>query len=121
MTTIVGRRVRELRTARDLTQAELSTRLGMCAGSCHISLIERGQVIPTDATLFRIATALDVPRTELVGRASGQADATQHAVVDAAVAYVSSLSDGWQALDRSLYDDLRTAVRQHLRDAGDPS
>lgn len=54
----VGRRLRELRRQRDLTQEALAEKLGMLAP--NYARIEQGRVNVTIDTLVRIANALDV-------------------------------------------------------------
>jgi len=59
----VGRRMRELRLQRDLTQEALAERLGMLAP--NFARIEQGRANVTIDTLVRIANALDVALIEL--------------------------------------------------------
>ncbi len=54
----VGARLRALRKERDLTQRELASRAGISSNA--ISLIERGEISPSVATLQNLATALNV-------------------------------------------------------------
>jgi transcriptional regulator with XRE-family HTH domain len=54
----VGSRLRALRKERDLTQRELAGQAGVSSNA--ISLIERGQISPSVATLHNLATALNV-------------------------------------------------------------
>ena len=60
----VGRRVRELRLARDLTQEKLAERLD--SATPHVQAIERGVRNLTLASLCRIADALDVEAIQLL-------------------------------------------------------
>lgn len=55
----VGRRIRSLRHTYQLTLKQLAAGSGLSTNA--LSLVERGQVAPTVATLCRIATALGVP------------------------------------------------------------
>lgn len=59
----VGRAIRELRLARDLTQEALSHAAGITVG--HLSKIERGQSNPTWETLVALASALNVSMGDL--------------------------------------------------------
>jgi transcriptional regulator with XRE-family HTH domain len=57
----VGERVRELRTARDMTMQALSAKSGL---SVHtLSTIERGKVSPSVSALYKLADALEVSIT----------------------------------------------------------
>lgn len=55
----VGRKVRYLRKAHQLTIKQLAAGCGLSSNA--ISLVERGQVAPTVTTLCKIASALGVP------------------------------------------------------------
>ena len=57
----VGERVRELRTARDMTMRVLATKSGL---SVHtLSMIELGKVSPSISVLYKLAEVLDVSIT----------------------------------------------------------
>lgn len=53
----MGRRIRDLRTARELTQAELAEKVG--CGTNHISYIETGSKLPSLQLLIDIVRELD--------------------------------------------------------------
>ena len=55
---LVGKRLRTLRTARNLTLRDLSRASGVSINA--ISLIERGETSPTVSTLHKLATSLGV-------------------------------------------------------------
>lgn len=55
---LLGKRIREIRTARDLTQEQLSDLTDI--GASSISKIESGHFHPTDENLEKIAKALNV-------------------------------------------------------------
>ena len=55
---LVGRRLRALRSGRNLTLRDLSSASGVSINA--ISLIERGETSPTISTLHKLATALGV-------------------------------------------------------------
>lgn len=59
----VGQRIRTLREQRGLSLRSLGERSGLSINA--ISLIERGENSPTVSSLHRLATALQVPITEL--------------------------------------------------------
>ncbi|RMD68282.1 MAG: XRE family transcriptional regulator [Gammaproteobacteria bacterium] len=61
----VGKRIRNLRRARGLSQNELSRLTGVAQGT--ISRVEHGEQIPSMNTVRRIAAALGVPIAEIVG------------------------------------------------------
>ena len=54
-----GRRLREYRHARNLTQEKLSELVGVSFQ--HIGMLERGKRYPSIETLIRLAVALDIP------------------------------------------------------------
>ncbi len=59
----LGKAVKELRTAKAVTQEELSHRTGL--HTTYISDIERGARNPSFEVLVRLAAGLDVPMAEL--------------------------------------------------------
>jgi transcriptional regulator with XRE-family HTH domain len=59
-----GRRVRELRTKRGLSQEQLAARADL--HWTYVSSIERGRRDPGLRTVARLATALGVPLSDLV-------------------------------------------------------
>jgi len=61
---IFGARLRELRLARGMTQAELATRSR--SNESFISNLERGRTTPTLGMLLRLADALGCQITDLV-------------------------------------------------------
>jgi DNA-binding XRE family transcriptional regulator len=61
----VGDKLREVRTSRLLTQSELSEKSGV--NTTTIVRIERNQVEPHFRTIRKLAKALDVDPTELLG------------------------------------------------------
>jgi transcriptional regulator with XRE-family HTH domain len=61
---VLGRRVNELRVARNLSQEELAGRAGL--DRTYVSAIERGKANPTLIVLLRLAQALDVSLDALV-------------------------------------------------------
>jgi transcriptional regulator with XRE-family HTH domain len=66
---LLGQVMRSLRTESDLTQESLADGAGL--HRTYIGLIERGDRSPTLRTLFRIATVLDVPCSQIVAMVEG--------------------------------------------------
>lgn len=60
----LGKAVRELRTRRSRTQAEVAERAGMHAG--YVGAIERGEANPSFRRLVLLARAIDVPLSVVV-------------------------------------------------------
>ena len=60
---VIGRRVRELREQKGLSQGDLERSSGMLR--TYISRVENGHSVPSLDTLERFATALDVPLYQL--------------------------------------------------------
>ncbi|MBQ8459048.1 helix-turn-helix transcriptional regulator [bacterium] len=60
---LLGKRIRELRKARKLTQEELAEKIGI--GTPNISYFETGKFSPAIETLQKIAQALNVEIYEL--------------------------------------------------------
>jgi transcriptional regulator with XRE-family HTH domain len=60
----IGSRIRSQRNQLGLTQEELSGLAGI--DRKHISSIEAGKVDPRTSTVFKIATALGIPASQLV-------------------------------------------------------
>ena len=63
---IFGQVLREVRKERGLSQESLGFKSGY--HRTYISLIERGNKIPTLQTLFNLASALDISPSDLVKR-----------------------------------------------------
>ena len=60
---LLGRRLRELRQERDVTQVALAERAGL--PQSHISEMERGVMLPNLLTILRLAAALPCKVTDL--------------------------------------------------------
>lgn len=56
---IIGRRLRELRESKNLSQGELERRTGLLR--CYISRVENGHTVPGVETLEKYAGALGIP------------------------------------------------------------
>ena len=63
---MIGERIREIRKRKKMTQKELAEKCGGMADSA-IRKYESGSVTPKFDTMARIASALDVPVTALMG------------------------------------------------------
>jgi transcriptional regulator with XRE-family HTH domain len=61
----IGDKLKEVRTRRLLTQVQLADKSGV--NQVTIARIERNQVDPRFSTIRRLAAALDVDPTELIG------------------------------------------------------
>lgn len=61
----LGKRIKIIRIERDLTQDELSEKIGVECNSQYISRIERGLYLPSVIRLMQIAYALNVKLDEL--------------------------------------------------------
>jgi transcriptional regulator with XRE-family HTH domain len=61
----MGRRLQQLRQARDLSRQELAERAGISRE--YMRRLEAGRQDPTIGTLQRLAKALGVPVAELLG------------------------------------------------------
>ena len=62
----VGKRIKEVRLQKGISQADLVGRMQGEIDPTNISRIEAGRTNPTVFTLFRIAEAMEVPIVELV-------------------------------------------------------
>jgi transcriptional regulator with XRE-family HTH domain len=60
---VIGDRLRELRKAKNLTQADVEHRTGLFC--CYISRVENGQTVPAVETLEKFARGLEVPMYQL--------------------------------------------------------
>jgi transcriptional regulator with XRE-family HTH domain len=55
----IGRKLRQLREEKDLSQGDLEERTGLLR--CYTSRVENGYTVPSVGTLVKYARALDVP------------------------------------------------------------
>lgn len=62
----VGKKIKELREAKGLSQVDLVGKIEGNIDTTNISRIESGRTNPTLYTLYRIASALEVELTDLV-------------------------------------------------------
>lgn len=66
---LIGKRIKEVRLSKGITQLELVIRMEDSSGridETNISRIESGRTNPTVFTLFRIAEALEISAKELI-------------------------------------------------------
>lgn len=63
---IVGRKIKEIRESKGLTQVDLVGKIEGEIDTTNISRIESGRTNPTIFTLYRIAIALEVSLKELL-------------------------------------------------------
>jgi transcriptional regulator with XRE-family HTH domain len=55
----IGRKLRELREGKDLSQGDIEERTGLLR--CYLSRVENGHTVPAIETLEKLASALYVP------------------------------------------------------------
>jgi transcriptional regulator with XRE-family HTH domain len=60
---IIGKRLRQLREERTLSQGDIEKRTGLLR--CYISRVENGHTVPSLETLERLASALQIPLYQL--------------------------------------------------------
>ena len=60
---VIGRRLRQLREEKTLSQGDIEKRTGLLR--CYISRVENGHTVPSLETLERLAAALEVPLYQL--------------------------------------------------------
>ena len=63
---IIGKRIKEMRESKGLSQVDLVGKMSGEIDPTNISRIESGRTNPTIFTLFRIADALEVKPSELL-------------------------------------------------------
>jgi len=61
---VIGRRLRNLREEKNLSQGDIEKRAGLLR--CYISRVENGHTIPSLETLERLAAALEGPLYQLL-------------------------------------------------------
>jgi transcriptional regulator with XRE-family HTH domain len=67
----IGRRLRELREHRNMSQGDIERKTGLL--SCYISRVENGHTIPAIETLEKMARALEVPLYAILYERKGEA------------------------------------------------
>lgn len=86
-----GRRIRELRKARGLTQRALAERSGVAEK--YLSDIERGQVNVSLALIARLADGLGVPAKELFPEPDSRSDDDRQVARDLVAAITATADD----------------------------
>ena len=71
----IGKRLRELRKERGLSQHGIEKRTGVLC--CHVSKIEKGRLVPSLGTLEKLAQALDLEFYQLFYEGEGKPEAPQ--------------------------------------------
>ncbi len=70
---IIGKRLRELREERKLSQGDIEKRTGLLR--CYISRVENGHTVPAIETLEKMARALELPLYHLMYDGDGAPEA----------------------------------------------
>jgi transcriptional regulator with XRE-family HTH domain len=98
----LGVRVRRIRNERGLTQLGLADRMNV--PRTYISKVEMGRVVPTLATLARVAAALDVTVTDLLSdEAERRRDhEVAHILADSFLTEIVQVVDRLNAVQRAL-------------------
>lgn len=104
----VGRRLRELRQARGLSQRGLAGELDGCSGA-YISMIESGRSQASQAMLDRIARRLGTTSRYL---ATGELEPWQEALAELGLALEDLADFERELLDVALEEGARIAGRQ---------
>ena len=63
---LVGKRIKEVRESKGISQLELVGRMERNIDATNISRIESGRTNPTIYTIFRLAHAMDVNASDLI-------------------------------------------------------
>ena len=71
----IGRRLRELRTSKGLSQGDLEHRTGLLR--CYLSRVENGHTIPSLPILERWAKAMDIGLPQVLAVGDEEAEASQ--------------------------------------------
>jgi len=60
---VIGERLRDIRTERNLSQGDIEKRTGLLR--CYISRVENGHTVPAIETLEKMARAMEIPMYQL--------------------------------------------------------
>lgn len=101
---LLGKRVREHRLARGLTQGQLAEKVGVETET--ISRLERGSTLPSLLKIEELAATLQTSLTDLIGGSSSL-------VSDQAI-QLEKLLDGLDENDRNLILKVARLQREHL-------
>ncbi len=97
----LGLRVRRIRNERRLTQEVLAGRMDV--PRTYVSKVEMGRVVPTLATLMRVAAALEVTVTDLLSDAGKlRRDDVAHVLADPFLTEIAPFVDNLNSVQRAL-------------------
>ncbi len=74
----VGKRLREVREAKNLSQGDIEHRTGLLR--CYISRVENGHTVPSVETIEKLARAFEVPTYQLFIGADEKPSPVPHAI-----------------------------------------
>lgn len=106
----VGQKIRAIRKSKGLSQEKLAELSGI--HFTHVSDIENGKVNLSASSLFSIATALDVPYSEIVNMPSGKADNKIEANLAVLLSQFRGLSVKKQGIFLSAAKGLITGIKE---------
>ena len=115
----IGKRLRELRKAKGLSQRDIEDRTGL--PKAYISIVENGRTTPTLQMLVRWAEALDVELYQLFAVGHDQPEATafhERSPVDAQERTLLGLFDQMPVEDRALLKTLARDLVKRKRKRG---
>jgi transcriptional regulator with XRE-family HTH domain len=95
---IIGRRLRQLREKKGLTQGLIEQRSGLL--KCYVSRVENGHTVPSLGTLERFAAALEIPVHEIFYTSGTRAmpNLSQHSTIEEVASEDSSEDEFVQKL-----------------------
>lgn len=101
---VIGKRLRQLRESKGLSQGDIEKRTGMLR--CYTSRVENGHTVPSVETLEKYARALEVPTYKLFHEGDGR---PLHPKVA-----VTKLDNEWGAKGKE-HDELRRFAKLFSR------
>ncbi|OFV98990.1 MAG: hypothetical protein A3F68_13425 [Acidobacteria bacterium RIFCSPLOWO2_12_FULL_54_10] len=110
----IGRRLRELREQRHLTQQEMAERAGV--PRTYISRIENARLLPGPVMLHRIADALKVEMLDMLPHSQGSG----HAMEGIDDGYWSELTQHFSVLRADQMNRVLSSVRQMAGESVSP-
>jgi transcriptional regulator with XRE-family HTH domain len=87
---LVGRKIREYRTSKGLSQEELAHRAGL--HTAHLGQIERGEKSPTIDSLDKIVAALGITFEELFSFEYAPVEEAKETITDKVVSCLNTMS-----------------------------
>ena len=109
----IGTRIIQLRDQKGLTQQELSDRTGLAAS--YLSRIENRRLEPRPATLRKIATALEVPMSEIFQERTTQLGTLQCVITSSGHCVMDLLHSGRGGRNRPMQESYSPRQLQVLR------